>query len=108
MSEWMLWVALILGVLVSFSWRIAGVAVSGKINPQGPIFLWIQSVAYALLAALVARMVVFPSGPLEDTILWHRLLAGTIAIIVFYIEKRSLLTGVAVGMAVFFALQIFE
>ena len=59
MSEWMLWVALILGVLVSFSWRIAGVAVSGKINPQGPIFLWIQSVAYALLAALVARMVVF-------------------------------------------------
>jgi len=108
MSEWMLWVALILGVLVSFSWRIAGVAVSGKINPQGPIFLWIQSVAYALLAALVAKMVVFPSGPLEDTILWHRLLAGTSAIIVFYIAKRSLLTGVTVGMAVFLALQIFE
>tara|TARA_B100000676_G_C18075383_1_gene847273 strand:+ start:2653 stop:2979 length:327 start_codon:yes stop_codon:yes gene_type:complete len=108
MSEWMAWVALILGILVSFAWRVAGVYVSDKINPQEPIFLWIQSVAYALLAALVARMVVFPSGPLEDTLLWHRLFAGIVAIIMFYLTRRRLLIGVSFGALVFIGLQFME
>jgi len=99
------WLALALGALVSFAWRFAGVAVSGRIDPNGAVFLWVQSVAYAMLAALVARMVVFPTGPLEDSLLWHRLVAGALAVGVFYLARRQLVLGVLAGLALFIGLQ---
>lgn len=99
------WLALVLGVIVTVAWRFAGVVVSGRIDPEGSVFLWVQSVAYAMLAALVARMVVFPTGPLEDTLLWHRVAAGAMAVLIFHLTRRRLLIAVTSGITLFVVLQ---
>ena len=102
------WLALMLGVVVTVGWRFAGVVVSGRIDPEGAVFLWVQSVAYAMLAALVARMVVFPTGPLEETLLWHRVAAGALAVLVFHLTRRRLLVAVTAGIALFILVQFLD
>ncbi len=105
MENDLLWVGLLFGIIVSVALRFSGVAVSGKINPEGPLFRWIQSVAYAMLAALVARMVVFPTGPLEETELWHRITAAIFAVGIFYFFKLKLLLAVGAGTFLFIIFQ---
>tara|TARA_Y100001970_G_scaffold187325_1_gene227894 strand:- start:7394 stop:7723 length:330 start_codon:yes stop_codon:yes gene_type:complete len=108
MDKNILWTSLILGIFVSFAWRFAGVAFSARLNPKDPLFLWVQSIAYAMLAALVMRMIVFPAGPLEETQLWHRIAASTLAIAIFYSFRRKLLLAVISGTGIFILLQIIN
>ena len=91
------WLALALAALVTYLWRAAGVALSGRIDPAGPIFAWVGAVTYALLAGLVSRMIVLPSGPLRQTLLGDRLIAVAVATAVFFVLRRNLLLGVAAG-----------
>ena len=45
--------------------RFLGVISSEKIKETSRIFKWFNCVAYATLAALIARMVIFPAGVLS-------------------------------------------
>ena len=54
--------------------RFLGVVSSEKIDETSKIFRWFNCIAYSTLAALIARMVVFPAGVLQDAELWLRLL----------------------------------
>ena len=67
--------ALAVAALVTYAWRGLGVLLSGRIDPDGPLFAWTACVAYALLAALIARMIVLPRGDLADTAALDRILA---------------------------------
>ena len=77
-------VVLIAGAAATYVWRALGVALSGRIDPTGPVFEWVGCVAYALLAALIARMIVMPVGPLEATDLGSRLISAAIALVAFF------------------------
>src|SRR5262249_23055492 len=66
------WLVLLAGAGVTYAWRGIGVLLSGRIDAEGPLFRWIGAVAYALLAALIARMIVLPIGPLAATALVDR------------------------------------
>ena len=92
--------ALTVGALVTYGWRALGVLVAGRIDPQGRLIVWVACVAYALLAALIARMIVLPLGVLAETPLWARLLATALAIAVWYASGRRILPAIVVGMAV--------
>ena len=62
-------------------------------------------IAYALLAGLIARMIVFPLGPVAETALVDRLGAVVIALAVFFLTRKNLTLGVAAGAVALIALS---
>ena len=70
--------------------RFLGVVSSEKIDAKSKIFRWFNCIAYSILAALIARIVIFPAGVLEEADLWIRLIVIIISIIIFIISKRKL------------------
>lgn len=92
-------VALTLAALVTYGWRALGVALASRIDPKGPLFEWVGCVCYAMLAGLIARMIVLPVGPLEQTALAARVAAAVIALAIFFLARRNLGLGVFAGAA---------
>ena len=70
--------------------RFLGVVSSEKIDATSKIFRWFNCIAYSILAALIARLVIFPAGVLDEADLWIRLFVLIISIIIFIISKRNL------------------
>lgn len=60
---------------------------------RGPVFEWVGCVAYALLAGLIARMIILPVGPLQETDLGSRLVSAAIALAVFFIMRKSIFSA---------------
>ena len=70
--------------------RFLGVVSSEKIEETSKIFRWFNCIAYSILAALIARIVIFPAGVLEEADLWLRLIVIIISIIIFIISKKNI------------------
>ena len=70
--------------------RFLGVVSSEKIDETSKIFRWFNCIAYSTLAALIARMVVFPAGVLQDAELWLRLLIVIGGITLYLLSKKNL------------------
>ena len=70
--------------------RFLGVVSSEKIDETSKLFKWFNCIAYSILAALIARIVVFPYGALQDAELWLRLFVVIICIIVYLLSKKNL------------------
>ena len=70
--------------------RFLGVVSSEKMDVKSKIFRWFNSIAYAILAALIARMVVFPAGVLAESSLLIRLFILGGSIFLFFITKKNL------------------
>lgn len=105
MSEfWWPFAVILVGAGATYVWRALGVALSGRVNADSRVFEWIACVAYALLAALIARMIIFPIGPLAETHLADRLGAAVGALAIFFLTRNNLLAGVSVGTAALVAL----
>ena len=70
--------------------RFLGVVSSEKIKATSKIFKWFNCIAYATLAALIARMIVFPAGVLSESAILFRLIVVFAAILLFLITKKNL------------------
>ena len=70
--------------------RFLGVISSEKIKETSRNFKWFNCVAYATLAALIARMIVFPAGVLSESVILLRLIVVLAAILLFLITKKNL------------------
>lgn len=97
-SFWWPVAVLATGAAVTYAWRALGVALSGHLDPESPLFEWVACVAYALLAGLIARMIVLPIGPLAETAMADRIGAAAIAFAAFFLTRRNMLLGVTVGI----------
>jgi branched-subunit amino acid transport protein len=95
---------ILVGAVATELWRALGVAMAGRIKPDSPILDLVGYIAYALLAALIARMILLPIGPLQGTSLATRLIATAVAVAVFFGFRRNLLAGVLAGGATLAAL----
>ena len=96
-DPWLAFSALTIGAAATYAWRAIGVALAGRIDPDGAVIAWVGCVAYALLAGLICRMIVLPIGPLAETTLTVRLGAAAIALAVFFAGGRRLLLSVLSG-----------
>jgi len=92
-GEGALYAAAIVAAAATYFWRGFGVAIGGRLDSKGLLFEWFASVAYAILAALVVRLVVFPSGDLRDISLFVRVGACLAALAAYYLAGRSLFAG---------------
>ncbi len=94
---WLVIGIMLVGAAVTYGWRALGVALSGRLDTNSPLFVWVGCVAYALLAALIARMIVLPYGLLGETATLDRLLAAAAALGVFFATRRNILLGTLAG-----------
>ena len=76
--------------LATYISRFFGVFTSEKINEKSKIYRWFNCLAYSTLAALISRMLLFPSGDLSETTLLLRVIIILISILIFYLTKRNL------------------
>ena len=76
--------------LATYLSRFLGVVSSEKIKETSKIFRWFNCLAYSTLAALIFRIVIFPSGVLSETDYLLRFLVIILSILIFYFSKRNL------------------
>ena len=82
--------AILVTSLATFSSRFLGVLTSEKIKENSKIFRWFNCLAYSTLAALIARIVIFPSGSLSEVDYLSRFIVIFSSILVFYLSKKNL------------------
>jgi len=91
------YVLMTVGALATYFWRGLGVALSGRVDAGSRLFEWVACVAYALLAGLIARMIILPSGPLAEAASADRVAAAVVALAIFFLTRRNVGLGVAAG-----------
>ena len=70
--------------------RFLGVVSAEKIKETSKIFRWFNCLAYSTLAALIARIIIFPSGSLSEVDYSIRFIIVFLSIMVFYLTKKNL------------------
>lgn len=85
------------GVLMTEMWRWLGVLVGNRLAVDGDAFQWVRAVATTLVAAMVARMLLFPAGMLADVPLGIRLAAFLGGLALYFAARRNLGAGVVGG-----------
>lgn len=97
---WPYLVIVIFGFLPSEIWRWASVFLVKGLSDESEILVWVRAVASALLASVVAKLLMSPSGALAVVPAlwrWGALAGGLCA---FVLARRSVVIGVAAGEAI--------
>ena len=81
--------AIIVTSLATYISRFLGVLSSVKITENSKLFRWFNCLAYATLAALIARTIIFPAGILIDASYSSRLIVVLLSLFVFFISKKN-------------------
>jgi len=76
--------------LATYLSRFLGVVSSEKIKETSKIFKWFNCIAYSILAALIARMVIFPAGELAESSIFIRLFVVILCVLMFLFTKKNL------------------
>ena len=70
--------------------RFLGVVSAEKIKETSKMFRWFNCLAYSTLAALITRIVIFPSGSLNEIDYSIRFTVVVLSIAIFFITKKNL------------------
>jgi branched-subunit amino acid transport protein len=84
-----IFLSIIVTSIATYLSRFLGVVSSVKINETSKIFRWFNCLAYATLAALIARTIIFPAGVLIEASYLSRFLVIIISLIIFFISKKN-------------------
>lgn len=85
------------GFLASEPWRWSGALIGRDLDPQSEVFIWVRAVSSAIVAGLVARIVVFPTGALAVIGAPTRYAASAIGVAAFFAFRKNLGAGVVAG-----------
>ena len=83
-------IVIVITSLATYLSRFLGVISAEKIKETSKMFRWFNCLAYSTLAALIARLVVFPSGSLSEIDYLIRFIVVALSIIIFYLTKKNL------------------
>ncbi len=81
--------AILVTSLATFLSRFLGAITSQGIKETSKLFKWFNCLAYATLAALIARTIIFPAGILIDASYSSRIAVVLLSIFVFFISKKN-------------------
>ncbi len=85
-----IFIVIIVTSLATYLSRFLGVISSEKIKEKSKIFRWFNCLAYSTLAALITRIILFPSGSLSEIDYSIRFIVVILSIYVFYLTKKNL------------------
>lgn len=91
------------GWLATDVWRYLGVFLGGRISEDSDALVFVRAMATALVAAVIANLIVFPSGALGDTPVWLRVGATAAGFGVYLGTGKTMLAGLIAGEAVLVA-----
>jgi hypothetical protein len=94
---------LIAGGVATDAWRFLGVYLAGGISEDSDLLVMVRCVATALVAAVIANLIVFPSGALAETHAALRIGAALSGFAAYLFLGRSILLGIVVAEAVLLA-----
>ena len=83
-------IVIIVTSLATYLSRFLGVVSAEKIKETSKMFRWFNCLAYSTLAALIARIIIFPSGSLSEIDYSIRIFVVISSIIIFYLTKKNL------------------
>jgi len=83
-------IVIVITSLATYLSRFLGVVSSEKIKETSKMFRWFNCLAYSTLAALIARIVIFPSGSLSEIDYLIRFLVVVLSVVMFYLTKKNL------------------
>ena len=81
--------AILVTSFATFLSRFLGAVSSQGIKETSKIFKWFNCLAYATLAALIARTIIFPVGVLNEAGYLIRLIVVILSLGVFFVSKRN-------------------
>jgi len=81
--------AILVTSLATFLSRFLGAVTSEGIKETSKLFKWFNCLAYATLAALIARTIIFPAGILIDASYSSRLVVVLLSVFVFFVSKKN-------------------
>lgn len=102
-SAWPYVLLVLCGVLPTEIWRTLGAVASRGLADGSPVLTWVRHVSTALLAAVVAKLLLTPSGALALVPWWGRVGGIAAGFGAFFLFRRSFFAGVLVGEAVLIA-----
>jgi len=76
--------------LATYLSRFLGVVSSERMDIKSKIFRWFNCIAYAILAALIVRMIIFPAGVLSETSVYIRIIVLGSMILLYFFTKKNL------------------
>lgn len=91
---WPYAVILMAGWIATDMWRWLGVLLAGKLREDSEILIWVKAVATALVAGVIARLMLFPTGVLADSPLALRIAAIVVGFLVFKLTRERVLVGI--------------
>ncbi|MEM5500678.1 AzlD domain-containing protein [Ahrensia kielensis] len=97
---WPLVFILIAGWIATDMWRWLGVLMGNRIDDSSEILVYIRSVATALVAAVIAQLIVFPSGALAETPVLLRIAAALSGFAAYIFIGRHVGLGVLAALVV--------
>jgi branched-subunit amino acid transport protein len=100
---WTYLVIIVAGWLATDVWRWLGVIVGNRLDEESEALHWVRAVATALVMAVTAKLVVFPTGTLAGSPLWLRLGALGIGFAAFLFFGQRVIVCVLVSIALLLA-----
>lgn len=97
---WPYVVIIVAGWLATDFWRWMGVLAGNRLQEGSEALNWVRAVATALVMAVTAKLVVFPTGTLEGSPLWLRLAAAGIGFAAFLLSGQRVIVGVVVPLSI--------
>ncbi|SFB48981.1 Branched-chain amino acid transport protein (AzlD) [Rhizobium sp. NFR07] len=97
---WVYVLIAVAGFLATDFWRWLGVLAGNRLNEESEALNWVRAVATALVMAVTAKLIVFPTGTLANSPLWLRLAAAGIGFALFLASGKKVAVGVAAPIAI--------
>ncbi|KQV33049.1 MULTISPECIES: AzlD domain-containing protein [unclassified Rhizobium] len=86
------------GWLATDIWRWLGVLTGNRLREDSEALNWVRAVATALVAAVVAKLIVYPTGVLEASPLWLRLGSVTVGAAAFFAAGQRPAVGIGTSI----------
>jgi Branched-chain amino acid transport protein (AzlD) len=96
---WPYFLMVLVGYLPNEVWRAFGLILARGLNEDSEIVVWSRAVATAILAGVIAKLVLFPTGALAAIPLLLRVIASVIGFVVFLAVRHSVSAGVLAAEA---------
>lgn len=85
------------GWLATDSWRFLGVYLGGRMTEESELLVLVRCIATGLVAAVIANLIVFPTGALAATPLALRCGAAVAGFLAYLAAGKRVVVGIIAG-----------
>ena len=87
------------GWLATDIWRWLGVVAGNRLKDNSPALALVRAVATSLVAAVVAKLILYPTGALAGAPVVLRIASAAIGFAAFLVGGKRIFIGIAVALA---------